>query len=60
MEAPSGVIYRVASIPLCEYEITYLSTPPPLKKRRLCCMAWLFCNSMGVCYKTRGNRNYQA
>ena len=52
MEAPSGVIYRVTSIPLCEYEITYIHTPPPPKRKTFyaCCITWLFY------YKTKGGR----
>ena len=56
MEAPSGVVYGVTSIPLCEYEIRYLHTPPTPLKKRQCCFAWLFCNYMGAYYKTKGGR----
>jgi hypothetical protein len=49
---PSGVVYHVTSIPLCEYNITYVTPPPPKRRWACCCVALLF-RSYASAYKAK-------
>lgn len=51
MDAP-GIIYKVASIPLSEYDVQYIY-PRPKRTRHLCCLVLLVQNYIASYYKTK-------
>jgi hypothetical protein len=50
MDTP-GVIYRVTSIPLNEYDVQYVY-PQPKRTRHMCCIVLLVQNYIASYYKT--------
>jgi len=54
---PPGVVYKITSIPLSEYDIKYVYPQPSAKRtNHLCCIMLLVRKYMASYYKTNPTR----